>query len=101
MNHCTFRDQKGESTKAAFIYLASSNIYFIYYAFEQYSPVGTVIGRFVAKYEDIQWEEDVARVLAEASNEGFTFEFCDETEADGFQFFAIVGDELLIAQEID
>ena len=73
-----------------------SKIYFVQYAVEQYSPVGTVIGRFVAEYEEPLWEE------LEASNEfGFTFELCDSFANEGNSFFSIEGDELLIVEELN
>ena len=74
-----------------------SNIYFVQYAelieyaVEVYSPVGTVIGKFVAEYED-EWEH--SRELS-VNEFGFTFEFCSmETDE---KYFAIVGNELVIA----
>ena len=73
-----------------------SKIEFVQYAVEQYSSVGTVVGRLMAKYEEPLWEE--SRALNEF---GFTFEFCDSLANEGNSFFAIEGDELLIAEELN
>ena len=73
-----------------------SNIIFVQYSVEQYSPVGTVVGRFVAEYEEPMWEE--SRALNEFE---ITFEFCDSFGNEGNSFFKIEGDELLIAEELN
>ena len=68
---------------------APTNIYFVYYGIPEYSPIGTVVGRFLVEDEDFG-----RRLLTELE-----FEFCSERE--GNDYFAIRGNELIIAKELD